>query len=149
MSSLQNYRQPFSRRGVQQKQDGGKRRPRGCIERDCIWGLSGQIYWKMGRSYAIELCSVILTHVISCHSCIFLSFNVHKALIHLIPNFVLQPGEKPDDSRARLYKRLWCLLWISWNIVRHTFHRQIFNNNKLQNFIHTIMLFSIFFTSCN
>lgn len=122
--SLQNYRQRFSWRGVQQRE---------LKWRNTSWmhqkrlplRLFGPNSPKMGR---FIFHWVVFIYFYLCSDWIFFhfySFNVPEGLIMLLRDFTLKRGETPADSRARLYKQLWCLLWVSWNIFRHTIHPEI------------------------
>ncbi|KAK3736986.1 hypothetical protein QZH41_015630, partial [Actinostola sp. cb2023] len=38
-------------------------------------------------------------------------FQIPEGLVRLLREFTLKPDETPKEGRARLYKRLFCLLW--------------------------------------
>ena len=61
----------------------------------------------------------------------FYRFDVPEGLIFLLRNFVLKPGETPEDGTARFYKRLRCLLWVSLYIFRHMIPPEIFTTEMI------------------
>lgn len=50
----------------------------------------------------------------------FYSFEVPTGLIRLLREYKLKPGESNLEARARLYKRLWCLLWVGCYYISNT-----------------------------
>ena len=51
------------------------------------------------------------------------SLTIPEGLIALLKTSKVKANHSPDKSRARLYKRLWCILWVSHYTLRkgHSF----------------------------
>ena len=51
------------------------------------------------------------------------SLTIPKGLMALLKTSKVKPNHSPDESRPRLYKRLWCILWVSRYTLRkgHSF----------------------------
>lgn len=43
----------------------------------------------------------------------FHSFQILEGLIRLLRAFALKPGKTPEQGRARLYRWIWAILWVS------------------------------------
>lgn len=107
---MQNYRQRSSLRGVLF----AKRRWRQSkSHHERLCGFHSQIY-KKSVSCSVISCCISFSAIVQIRcSFLFQRFDAPEGLISLLRCFVLKPGETPDEGWARLYKRLWPLLWVS------------------------------------
>lgn len=107
---MQNYRQRSSARGVLF----AKRRWRQSkSHHERLCGFHSRIY-KKSVSCSVISCCISFSAIVQIRcSFLFQRFDAPEGLISLLRCFVLKPGETPDEGRARLYKRLWPLLWVS------------------------------------
>lgn len=59
----------------------------------------------------------------------FQRFDAPEGLISLLRCFVLKPGKTPDEGWARLYRKLWSLLWVSCQFHHLCAVWSVFENN--------------------
>ena len=48
----------------------------------------------------------------------YCSLTIPEGLIALLKTTKVKANHSPDESRAQLYKRLWCILWVSRYTLR-------------------------------
>ena len=113
--SVQGLRQRFSSKSrgpkVKTGQDGGDV---WCFARCCIRGFWSEMV-RFLRNHAV--CSYF-SRKLYCEILHFYSFQKPEGLIRLLRAFALKPGETPEQGRARLYRRIWAILWVSWTVSR-------------------------------
>ena len=71
-------------------------------------------------------CRLFIGSLFSLFHCIILfyrSLTIPEGLIALLKTSKVKAHHSPDESRAWLYKRLWCILWVSRYTLRkgHSF----------------------------
>lgn len=87
------------------------------------WGrIRGYYSWIfkkwVGFCAIVSFVSVFAIVLIRC-SCIVHRFDAPQGLLSLLRRFELRPRASPDEGRARIYKRLWALLWVSCYIFKY------------------------------
>ena len=92
----------------------------GCLmlrERLHSWLLKRSFH-KMGRFLRNHAVCSYFSRKLYCEILHFYSFQKPEGLIRLLCAFALKPGETPEQGRARLYRRIWAILWVSWTVSR-------------------------------
>ena len=68
---------------------------------------------EMGRFLRNHAVCSYFSRKLYCEILHFYSFQKPEGLIRLLRAFALNPGETPEQGRARLYRRIWAILWVS------------------------------------
>ena len=83
-------------------------------ERLHSWLLKRSFH-EMGRFLRNHAVCSYFSRKLYCEILHFYSFQKPEGLIRLLLAFAfaLKPGETPEQGRARLYRRIWAILWVS------------------------------------